>query len=116
MNCGKRAGGPWYLATLLLRQTAHPCRYSDLIPKFSRPVLELSMITNRVVNYHYDNHGHGLTQWNHQIMISPPLHRYANSESAQGAPLKNYFGFIDGTVRPICRPVHLQEVVYNGHK
>ena len=74
------------------------------------------MITNCVVNYLYDNHGHGLTQWNHQIMIPPPLQRYANSESAQGPPLKNCFEFIDGTVRPICRPVDLQEVVYNGHK
>ena len=66
---------------MLLRQTAHPCRYSDLIPRFSRPVLELSMITNCVVNYLYDNHGHGLTQWNHQIMIPPPLQRYANSNA-----------------------------------
>ena len=36
--------------------------------------------------------------------------------STQGAPLSNYYGFIDGTVRPICRPVELQEVVYNGPK
>ena len=25
-------------------------------------------------------------------------------------------GFIDGTVRPICRPQEMQRVVYNGHK
>ena len=33
-----------------------------------------------------------------------------------GSPLPQCFGFIDGTVRPICRPIHFQEVVYNGHK
>ena len=33
-----------------------------------------------------------------------------------GAPLENCFGFIDGTVRPICRPGQNQRVVYNGHK
>ena len=26
------------------------------------------------------------------------------------------FGFIDGTVRPICRPKQNQRIVYNGHK
>ena len=57
---------------MLLRRTAYPCRYSDLIPRFGRPVPELSMITNCVVDYLYDNRGHRLTQWNHQIM-SPPL-------------------------------------------
>ena len=101
---------------MLLRRTAYPCRYSDLIPRFGRPVPELSMITNCVVDYLYDNHGHRLTQWNHQIMSPPLLQTYADAVSAQGAPLNNCFGFIDGTVRPICRPVELQEVVYNGHK
>jgi hypothetical protein len=28
----------------------------------------------------------------------------------------NCFGFIDGTVRPICRPKQNQKTVYNGHK
>ncbi|CAH3143736.1 unnamed protein product [Pocillopora meandrina] len=54
--------------------------------------------------------------WNHQIMSPPLLQTYADAVSAQGAPLNNCFGFIDGTVRPICRPVELQEVVHNGHK
>ena len=99
---------------MLLRRTAYPCRYSDLIPRFGRPVPELSMITNCVVDYLYDNHAHRLTQWNHQIMSPPLLQTYADAVSAQGAPLNNCFGFIDGTVRPICRPVELQEVVVSG--
>ena len=49
--------------------------------------------------------------------MSPPLlQTYADAVSAQAAPLNNCFGFIDGTVRPICRPVELQEVVYNGRR
>ena len=30
-----------------------------------------------------------------------------------GSPLANCFGFIDGTVRPMCRPTHNQRLVYN---
>lgn len=32
------------------------------------------------------------------------------------AALDNFFGFVDGTVRPIARPVVNQRAVYNGHK
>ena len=34
----------------------------------------------------------------------------------KGAPLNNCWGFIDGTVRPICRPGENQRTLYNGHK
>lgn len=101
---------------LLLRRTAYPCRYSDLIPRFGRPVPELSMITNCVIDYLYNNHGHRITQWNRQILNPPLLQTYADAIAEQGATLVNCFGFIDGTVRPISRPVELQEVVFNGHK
>lgn len=32
------------------------------------------------------------------------------------AALDNFFGFVDGTVRPIARPVVNQRAVYNGHR
>ena len=35
---------------------------------------------------------------------------------ARGAALDNSFGFIDGTVRPMCKPATHQRVVCNGHK
>jgi hypothetical protein len=42
--------------------------------------------------------------------------RWCEAIHAKGAPLEDCFGFIDGTVRPICRPTEDQRVVYNGHK
>ena len=36
--------------------------------------------------------------------------------TAKGSPLNNCFGFIDGPVRPICRPDENQQIVDNGHK
>lgn len=41
---------------------------------------------------------------------------YADAVADKGAALSNCFGFVDGTVRPICRPGKDQKVVYNGHK
>jgi hypothetical protein len=33
-----------------------------------------------------------------------------------GGALENRWGFVDGTVRPICCPTKNQKVAYNGHK
>ena len=42
---------------ILLRQMSFPSRYSDMLARFGRPVPELSMISNTVMNYIYDIHG-----------------------------------------------------------
>ena len=101
---------------VLLRRLTYPCRYSDLIPRFGRPVPELSMMYNIVLDYIYNTHGDRITQWNHTILDPVNLERYADAIYDKGAALDNCIGFIDGTIRPICRPGELQRVVYNGHK
>ena len=101
---------------MLLRRLSYPCRYGDMLPRFARPVPVLSMVTNTVLDYIYGTHGHRITQWNNTVMGPAQLQVYANAVSAKGSPLDNCFGFIDGTVRPICRPRENQRVVYNGHK
>lgn len=101
---------------LLLRRLAYPCRYSDLIHCFGRPVPEIYMITNHVLETVYGLHHHRLTAWNH-ILTSPPLlQSYADAIQRKGSPVPNCFGFLDGTVRPIRRPQENQGIVYNGHK
>lgn len=101
---------------MLLKRVAYPCRYSDMIARFARPVPVMSMITNEVLNFLYETHGHRLIQWNDTILNPRALEEYAEAISNKGAVLKNCFGFIDGTVRPICRPRLNQRIVYNGHK
>lgn len=101
---------------MLLRRLAYPCRYSDMIARFGRPVPELCMITNLVMDFIYDLHGHRITQWNPTILNSRLLEEYATAISDKGAALDNCFGFVDGTVRPISRPGEMQRIVYNGHK
>ena len=101
---------------ILLKRVAYPCRYSDMIHRFARPVPVLSMVTNKVLNHLYQIHGHRLTQWNDAILHPQALEQYAEAIHNKGAPLQNCFGFIDGTVRPISRPRDNQRRVYNGHK
>ena len=48
---------------MLLKRVSYPCRYSDMIPRFGRPVSVLSLITNHTLDYIYENHGHLITQW-----------------------------------------------------
>ena len=81
---------------ILLRRLAYPCRYSDLLQRFGRPVPELSMISITV------NHQQRLTNWNQTFLNPAKLEEYAQAISDRGAALKNCFGFIAGTVRPIC--------------
>ena len=103
---------------ILLRRLSYPCRFSDIIPRFDRPVPVLSMVSNQVLDYIYiyDTHGHRITQWNHQVLSQPFLQLHSDTIAAQGSALDNCFGFVDGTVRPICRPAEHQRAVYNGHK
>ena len=84
---------------ITLRRFAYPCKYSDLIPRFGRPVPELSKISNLVMDTIYQEHN----QWNNTLLSPPILESYAR-------------GFIDGTVRPISRPEQNQRIVYDGHK
>jgi len=101
---------------MLLRRFAYPCRLSDMIVRFGRPVPVISMITKEVMNFIYNNHQQRVTQWN-QFLLSPAsLQEYTNAIHRAGAALNNCFGFIDGTVRAISRPGKDQRLVYNGHK
>ena len=101
---------------ILLRRMSFPCRYSDMLARFGRPVPELSMISNTVMNYIYDIHGHKLCQWNHDILNPGYFDTYTDAISNKGAALQNCFGFIDGTIRPIFRPSREQRIMFNGHK
>ena len=53
---------------IALRRFAYPCRLSDLIPRFGRPVPELSMIFSLVVDTIYQEHNHRIPQWNDTLL------------------------------------------------
>ena len=42
--------------------------------------------------------------------------KIANVVSTKDTPLENYWGFVDGMVRPIYRPGKDQRIIYSGYK
>lgn len=101
---------------MLLRRTSYPCRFSDMIQRFPRPVSVFSSIANEVIDFIYDNHCHLVTEWNRDVLSSVALQQYAETISRKGSPQNNCFGFLDGTTRPISRRGNGQRIAYNGHK
>ena len=101
---------------IVLKRFAYPCRYSDMMPIFRRSVPELSLICNKVTDWIYNTHGYKVTRCNHGILNPPLIATYADAVHSKGAALDNCFSFIDGTVRPISRPMSNQRVVYNGNR
>ena len=99
-----------------LKRFAYTCCYADLVTRFGRPVPQLCMISNLVVDEIFDRYSHLLTDLNQPWLSRENLQIFANAVHNKGAALDNCWGFVDGTIRPICRPLRNQRVVYNGHK
>ena len=101
---------------MLLKRLSYPCHFNDMISRFGRPVPELCMITNPVMDFIYVSHGHRIIQWNSVVLNPGFLEQYAAAIAGKGAALDNCFGFVDGTVRPISKPGEQQRIVYNGRR
>ena len=69
---------------MLLRRLSYPCRFNDMISRFGRPVPELCMITNPVMDFIYVTHGHRITQWNPAMLNPGFLKQYAAAIAGKG--------------------------------
>ena len=101
---------------ILLKRFAYPCRLSDMIPRFGRSVPEISLILAEVTDHIYRTNGHLLQDLNQPWLEPQQLESVAHAIHQRGAALSNCWGFVDGTVQPICRPGEHQRIMYNGHK
>lgn len=61
----------------------------------------------------YDWFKHLLSSLN-LAWLDPEL--FSKVISNKGAPLNQCWGFIDGTARPIARPIRNQRIMFSGHK
>ena len=101
---------------LVLKRLAYPCRYVDLQEFFNRPKTECNVFFLMGINFIYRNFSSRLTDWNQPWLTLPAIQNYCNAVFASGAPLRNCWGFVDGTVRQMCRPTHHQREGFSGHK
>ena len=51
---------------MLLKRLNYPCQYTDMVPRFGRPIPVLSMVTNQVLDFIYDTHG---WHWKNTAML-----------------------------------------------
>ena len=79
---------------ILFKQLTYPCHYSEMIPRFGRPVPEIGMMTNVVLDQLF--------------LFRASLRTYADAIYQKGAALNNCWGFVDGTVCLICHPLKNQ--------
>ena len=96
---------------LCMLRLSYPVRYSDMIPRFGQSPPECSIITSNIVDMIFNFHSYQLSTFQQAWLTVASLERYAASIHAAGAALDNCWGFVDGTVRRICRPDELQRAV-----
>ncbi|GJJ68191.1 nuclease HARBI1 [Entomortierella parvispora] len=100
---------------IVLRRLAFPCRLVDLMPMFGRSEGMLSRIFNKTITWIYNRWARQLFTWDHARLTPAKLEQFAAVIREAGSPLQDVVGFIDGTVRPIARPMENQRQEYNGH-
>ena len=91
---------------ILLRRLAYPNRLEDLSSMFRRSKSELSYIFNTVLNDVVDRHIYRLSSFNQKWLTMPHIEEYVSAI----VTLRQVLGFIDGTIRPICRPFQNQRL------
>lgn len=101
---------------ILLKYFAYPCRHLDMVSRFGRHPSQICIIKNQVLDIVYALWHHLLTTLNQPWLSPANLKIFADSIHAKGGALQNCWGFIDGTVRGVCRPGVHQRTLYNGHK
>ena len=83
---------------------------------FSQIGSQLCMISNAVMNELYQTWNRLFTDLNQDWLSPNHLEEFAVAVRNRGAVLDNCWGFVDGTVRPICQAGQNQKCLYNGHK
>lgn len=101
---------------ITLERLGYPARWQEQEKKFGRSNSNLSSIFYYVCEHIASRCAPLLKgDWDR---VSLRLEDFASAVQAKGSALPNIWGFIDGTVRKICRPGNSteQRAMYNGHK
>ena len=91
-------------------------RYSVIIHQFGRPVPQLSMIFNEMIDIIDTRWGFLLQSLEREWLNHEKLFNFASAVYNKGTPLDNVSGFVDGTMKATSKPSRHQITVCNGYK
>lgn len=100
---------------MLLRRLAYPARLVDIELGFGWEATRFSRIT-RTLAYYIVRRWRHILKFDSRRLTPHRLATFAQAIHLKGAPLHNCWGFIDGTLRAIARPIRNQRIVFNGWK
>lgn len=110
--------GTWSIGVdalcVFLRKMSYPTRYHDLENMFGRSVSSLCNKFYYVLEYLFNKYERKL--YLDVNFLRSRVQLYSNIIARKGCWSTHIWGFIDGTVRPICVPSNGQRAVFNGHK
>lgn len=102
---------------VLFRRLSYPNKLREMTEEFGRSKAALSLIFNETLLWFTATWGHLLENPFVRPYFTPALvNRYVDAVAAMAKVNLRVWGFIDGTLRRICRPGAEQQVFYNGHK
>lgn len=100
---------------MLLARLAWPNRLADLRLKFGWKPERISRIVKELLQFIHETWRH-LLVFDAERLTPQRLSAFTIAIRERNAPLETCFGFVDGTLREIARPIYGQEAVYNGWK
>ena len=102
---------------ILLRRLCYPNHLSGLCGEFGRLKSSLLKISDGMLLWVWNRWGNLLTQpFQQPFFTADRVEEYVEAISRVTNVNLFIWGFIDGTVRPICRPKRNQRLFFNGHK
>ena len=111
--CQKRRFDHIVALCILLERLSCPYRCKDMVPLFVWNLTELRLIFT--LDFIYQRQHHRRESWNITFFITAIFIEITDAIAGKGVPSYNWFGFVDGTVARICRPILDEKVVYSGH-
>ncbi|KAF8215445.1 hypothetical protein K438DRAFT_1544831, partial [Mycena galopus ATCC 62051] len=101
---------------LLLARFRSAGDIQDLSMMYDRCHSSISELVNELSEYLDERWGHLLDFDSNGLLSPASMQEYADAIHDSGAPLDGIWGFIDCTIRAVCRPRFFQRVAYNGYK
>jgi len=90
---------------------AYPTRRFEMIPKFGTSSSRISRLISHLRNWLYEKFYPGMSK--PKLLPREKIEEFSEVIFQQ-VGMRGIFSFIDGTVRPTCKPELFQAVVYNG--